>query len=117
MERRNPAPHLAELPEEHPAPANAAPSEAPSKAKKVQRRTHIAPGVKVDTGVGERDGSRYQRVKEGVLAGSIRPSQRGIRAVEGGSIKTVNGYLAELAREGVTQRHGRGWKLSQGVAA
>jgi hypothetical protein len=90
---------------------------APSKAKKAARRSLTVPGVKVDTGVGERDGARYQRVREGVLTGRIKPSQRGIQAAEGGGIKTVRGYLAELEREGVTHRHGQGWKLNQEVAA
>jgi hypothetical protein len=109
-------PHLEPLPAEPQQATSTAPAEAPSKAKKA-RRSLTVPGVKVDTGVGERDGARYQRVKAGVLAGSIRPSSRGIKAAEGGSSQTVSGYLAQLEQDGVTHRHGRGWKLSQEVAA
>lgn len=91
--------------ESHPTPS--------AKAKRQQQANPARPGTKVDTGVTAVDGSRYQRVRSGVMAGTIKPSTRGIQKVEGGGTRTVRGYLAELEREGLIQRHRRGYVLAE----
>lgn len=78
-------------------------------------RDVLATGQKVDTGTGERDGSRYRRVLDAVKAGSLRPSIPAIQKAEGGSYRTITGYLEAMASEGVIQKtpSGRGWVLVQ----
>lgn len=76
-----------------------------------RRRRSTAAGVKIDTGVGLKDGFRYRRVRAAVKAGRLRPSVRAIKLAEGGSDETVRGYLAQLEREGLIERSGRGWQL------
>lgn len=76
------------------------------------KRRSTAAGVKIDTGVGLKDGFRYRRVRAAVKAGRLRPSVRAIKLAEGGSDETVRGYLAQLEREGLIERSGRGWRLA-----
>ena len=84
---------------------------APKAKRPYVRKAAATPGVKMDTGVGERDGARYRRVRDGVLAGKITPSLRGIQRAEGGGIPTARGYLAQLEAEGLIAPKGRGWAL------
>lgn len=88
------------------APANSA-------AVSVQKqRTKRAASVKVDTGVEGKAGARYMRVKAGVKAGKIKPTQRGIMEAEGGSQAVVQAYLEQLANDGVIIKAGRGYALA-----
>ena len=82
----------------------------PTEVRPKHRST--AAGVKIDTGVGLKDGFRYRRVRAAVKAGRLRPSVRAIKLAEGGSDETVRGYLAQLEREGLIERSGRGWRLA-----
>jgi len=47
------------------------------------------------------------------VSGKIRPSVRGIQAVEGGSQEVVADYLRQLETEGLIVRAGRGFALVQ----
>jgi hypothetical protein len=74
-------------------------------------RVKRAASAKLDTGIEGVAGARYMRVKAGVKAGKIRPSVRGIQAVEGGSQAVVGDYLQQLETDGVIVRAGRGFAL------
>jgi len=71
----------------------------------------ISAGAKIDTGVGEFDGFRYRRVVEGVKSKTIKPSERGIQAVEGGGGPVVRRYLAQMVNDGIIEKKGRGYVL------
>jgi hypothetical protein len=75
-------------------------------------RAKRAVRAKLDTGVEGHAGARFKRIRAGVLAGKIRPSVRGIQAVEGGSQDVVTDYLRQLETEGVIVRAGRGFALA-----
>ncbi len=115
------APTVAQVPAAKPDPDAAKPkpkpeaeAEAEAKPKRSPVRDVLATGQKVDTGTGERDGSRYRRVLDAVKAGSLRPSIPAIQKAEGGSYRTITGYLEAMASEGVIRKHpsGRGWLLA-----
>ena len=82
-------------------------------------RAKRATSAKLDTGVEGKAGARFKRIRDGVKAGKIRPSVRGIQAVEGGSQAVVADYLQQLETEGVIIKIGRGYALanSKGGAA
>ncbi len=71
----------------------------------------MRPGSVRDTGTGDDDGARFQRVKEGVETGRIKPSLRAIYAAEGASQEVARRYLVELEQAGVIERSGRGYAL------
>jgi len=79
---------------------------------RVRKSTAIADGKKQDTGTEGKSAGRYERVKAGVLAGQIKPSVRGIQAVEGGGKEVVSRYIKKLAQDNVIEREGRGWRLN-----
>lgn len=56
-----------------------------------------------DTGVNGSNAGRYERIKEGVKNGSIKPSVRGLKA-EGMSQATAERYLQQMRDEGVIQK-------------
>jgi hypothetical protein len=66
-----------------------------------------------DTGVTGNSAERFKAVRAGILAGTIKPSISGIRAVEGGCKETASRYLKEMAAAGELVPHGRGWKLNK----
>jgi hypothetical protein len=74
-------------------------------------RAKRAASAKLDTGVEGHAGARFKRIRAGVVSGKIRPSVRGIQAVEGGSQEVVADYLRQLETEGVIVRAGRGFAL------
>lgn len=76
-------------------------------------RAKRAMNPRVDTGVEGKAGARYKRVKAGVLTGKIRPSVRGIQAVEGGSQEVVADYIKQLETEGVIVKSGRGYAVAK----
>lgn len=88
-----------------------------STAKKPRAKRAVS--AKLDTGTDGKAGTRFKRIKAGVVAGKIRPSIRGIQAVEGGSQDVVLDYLKQLETEGVIIKAGRGYVLanSKGGAA
>lgn len=95
----------------HASAADVAQVSKPQKAKPAVREVQPQ---KVDTGTGDRDGSRYRRVRDAVKAGSLRPSIPAIQKAEGGSYRTVTGYLDQMAADGLIRKHpsGRGWVLA-----
>ena len=80
------------------------------KSERKERKQRVA-GM-VDTGTEGNAGVRYARIKEAIRAGKLKPSFRAIKNVEGGSNEVIAGYLAQLEKEGVVVKDGRGWKLS-----
>jgi len=76
-------------------------------------RAKRAVSAKLDTGVEGHAGARFKRIRAGVVSGKIRPSVRGIQAVEGGSQEVVADYLRQLETEGLIVRAGRGFALVQ----
>lgn len=79
-------------------------------------RVKRAVSAKIDTGTHGKAGARFKRIKAGVMAGKIRPSIRGIQAIEGGSQDVVLDYLKQLEADGLIIRKGRGWALVKGGA-
>ena len=75
-------------------------------------RAKRATSAKLDTGVEGKAGARFKRIRDGVKAGKIRPSVRGIQAVEGGSQAVVADYLQQLETEGMIIKAGRGYALA-----
>ncbi len=75
-------------------------------------RAKRAVSAKLDTGIEGKAGARFKRIRAGVLAGKIRPSVRGIQAVEGGSQEVVADYLQQLEADGVIVRKGRGYAVT-----
>ena len=75
-------------------------------------RAKRAVSAKLDTGTDGKAGARFKRIRAGVVSGKIRPSVRGIQAVEGGSQEVVADYLTQLAADGVIVRAGRGYALA-----
>ena len=87
----------------------AAAVDTPEEAKKKARRAATPRAVSVrDTGVGEGDGARFLRVREGVEAGRIKPSVRAIYAAEGASQAVAKRYLLALEQAGVIEVAGQG---------
>lgn len=76
-------------------------------------RAKRAVSAKLDTGVEGKAGARFKRIRDGVKAGKIRPSVRGIQTVEGGSQAVVADYLQQLETEGVIIKAGRGYALAK----
>lgn len=60
--------------------------------------------VPLATAAGPAEDRRYIEVREGVLAGRIKPSVREIRAAVGGATAAAQGYLAQLEAEQVVRR-------------
>jgi hypothetical protein len=58
------------------------------------------------------DAARFERVRKGIEAGSIKPSLRGIHAAAGASQEVARRYLVELAKAGVIEQEGRGYRLA-----
>lgn len=57
--------------------------------------------------------ARYQRLRHGVQRGDIKPSIRAMHAAVGGSTLAIRAYQAQLAADGVIERHGQGYRLCQ----
>lgn len=81
-------------------------ADAPTKKA---RRTAAPRAASVrDTGVGEDDGARFLRVKEGIKAGRIKPSIRAIYSAEGASQQVARRYLLALESADVIEQAGQG---------
>lgn len=76
-------------------------------------RPAVAAGAKIDTGTTGKAAARYNRVRAGVAAGSLKPSVRAIQAAEGGGTLVVRSYIKQLAADGVIVQAGRGYVLAQ----
>lgn len=83
------------------------------RAARPRRSTAATSGGRRDTGTDAADGSRFQRIRAAIKAGTLRPGLNAIQKAEGGSAPVVRRYLAELEREGLIRRHGRGYVLSK----
>lgn len=57
------------------------------------------------------DAARFDRVRSGILAGSIKPSLRGIYAAAGASQQVATRYLSALEQSGMIERSGRGYAV------
>jgi hypothetical protein len=86
------------------------PESALSGAAETMQSTAKKP--RIDTGTDGKAGARFKRIKAAVKAGTMKPSIRGIQAVEGGSQYVVMDYLRQLETEGVIVRAGRGFALA-----
>ncbi len=84
-----------------------------SEVKKVRRAATPRAASVRDTGVGEGDGARFLRVREGIEAGRIKPSVRAIYAAEGASQAVAKRYLLALEQAGIIELagQGRGYRL------
>ena len=56
---------------------------------------------------------RYERIRAGIVAGTIKPSVRAVQAAEGGGTAEVRACLQRLERDGLLVRAGQGWALLQ----
>lgn len=54
---------------------------------------------------------RYERIRAGIEAGTIKPSVRAVQAAEGGGTAEVRACLQGLERDGILVRAGQGWAL------
>lgn len=60
--------------------------------------------------------ARYNAARTAVLSGTVRPSVRALQAHLGGATTAIRDYLAQLEREGITRRTGKGWeRISSGA--
>jgi hypothetical protein len=59
---------------------------------------------------------RYERIRAGIEAGTIKPSVRAIQAAEGGGTAAVRACLKRMERDGVIERTGRGYALTNAAA-
>jgi hypothetical protein len=82
----------------------------PAKAKRKARASTVAvDGNKMDSGTKGKAAGRYQRIKDAVLAGNLKPSVRSLREKETCGGVVAKRYLQQLASEGVIERKGQGW--------
>jgi len=56
---------------------------------------------------------RYERIRAGIVTGTIKPSVRAVQSAEGGGTAEVRACLQQLERDGVLVRSGQGWALLQ----
>lgn len=85
----------------------------PAKAKKASAAKPVTDGKKMDSGTDGKTAARYRRVKAAVIAGTLKPSTRSINAAEDAGNVVSRRYLAKLAEEGVIERDGRVWVLTE----
>lgn len=67
--------------------------------------TQVAPASTATTRV------RYERIRAGIEAGTIKPSVRAVQAAEGGGTAEVRACLQGMERDGILVRAGQGWAL------
>jgi hypothetical protein len=96
-------PPVASVPTKEHHDVTGAPTQEQKNSTKLKKRVR-------DTGTEGNAGVRYARIKEAIRAGKLKPSFRAIKNVEGGSNEVIAGYLAQLEKEGVVVKDGRGWK-------
>ncbi len=87
-----------------PAPVTAT-TAAPKAARTARARTVTASTATTRV--------RYERIRAGILAGTIKPSVRAVQAAEGGGTAEVRACLQGLERDGILARAGQGWALLQ----
>lgn len=68
-----------------------------------------------DTGTGNQDGTRFQRVREAILAQEITPSLRSIWGLAGASQRVAQRYLEAMEMAGEIERGSKGYKLVRQV--
>ncbi|WP_304350791.1 hypothetical protein [Comamonas testosteroni] len=64
-----------------------------------------------DTGIGNDDGTRFQRVRDAILTGEIQPSLRAIWSLAGASQRVAQRYLEAMEQAGEIERGTRGYRL------
>lgn len=81
----------------------------PTKKRKEETKSRTVQDTQTDGDAS----ARYQRIKEQVRGGELKPSVRSL--VSSGSMRTQTAqkYLAAMAEEGVINRNGNGYHLSQ----
>jgi hypothetical protein len=65
-----------------------------------------------DSGVGADDGTRFLRVREGILSGEIKPSLRAIWKAVRASQRVAERYLETMEKQGEIVRSARGYTLA-----
>ena len=85
-----------------------APAQSTTPTRKARRTAAPRAAAMRDTGVGEDDGARFLRVKEGIEAGHIKPSIRAIYSAEGASQQVARRYLLALEQAGIIELAGQG---------
>lgn len=64
-----------------------------------------------DTGIGNDDGTRFQRVRDAILSSEIQPSLRAIWNLAGASQRVAQRYLGAMEQAGEIERCTRGYRL------
>ncbi|MDD2730138.1 hypothetical protein [Malikia sp.] len=92
-----------------------APAQTTTPTRKARRAAAPRAAAMRDTGVGEDDGARFLRVKEGIEARRIKPSIRAIYSAEGASQQVARRYLLALEQAGIIELagQGKGYRLTR----
>lgn len=85
--------------------------EQEQQSKEQRSRKPRAPTYDTGTHVGASNATRYERIREAVAAGELRPSVRSLKG-EGIGTTTAEKYLKDLAADGVIYKNGQGYKIS-----
>ena len=64
-----------------------------------------------DTGTGDEDGTRFQRVRDAILSEEISPSLRAIWGLAGASQRVAQRYLSAMKDAGEIERASKGYRL------
>ncbi|QBY56096.1 hypothetical protein [Cupriavidus oxalaticus] len=80
--------------------------------QQTQHRAVVTHRAVQDSGTGEDDGARFQRVRADILAGRLKPSLRAVYAAHGATQAVARRYLAAMEASGEIQRVGQGYVLS-----
>lgn len=86
---------------------------APTKEQEPQAEpVQAAPRATMqDTGTGNEDGTRFQRVREAILTKKITPSLRAIGSLAGASLRVAQRYLKAMEDAGEIERGSKGYRL------
>lgn len=103
-------------------PAASTPAQASTAAKKLHpvgttpNKPKMQRAAMQDSGVGPDDGSRFLRVRQGILSGEIKPSLREIWKAVRASQRVSKRYLEKMEEAGEITRGPRGYYLVHPVA-
>ena len=93
-----------------PKPKVEPPVEPGSKATSEPVAMTVAQPVKPTS---ELTDSRYLRLRDAVACGQLKPSVRALKAAQGGGTDTVSAYLQQMLSEGILDRQGQGYVLTE----
>lgn len=82
------------------APQHGLATATASKVKKPKAPKELAPD-RADTGTGKNKSGRYNRVKQQVISGKVRPSKPAIKKAAECGQSTADRYLSAMAQEGI----------------